>query len=316
MRLNRREFVQQGLLGSAVLASLSTEGFTAPGDDRNQTDRGFTAKEVYEHLRSLGAAWVDPQKTVDTFKADDPNAVVRGIAVGWMSYFESLRKAHELGCNLFVTHEPTYYDNFDRDPSVFTFEAARKKKAFINESGMVIVRCHDVWDHLPTIGIHDAWAQFLGLENRIAARSMDWNGSPSPGPPVCSVYAITPVKAAEFARMVAGKLVPLGQNAVLFVGPEDKIVRSVAIGTGAVTPFRQMVQELKADLAICTDDDFCYWKHASLAIDMGYPVIVVNHACSEEPGIQRLAEHLAEKFRPVPVHHIPQKCMFKCLGAS
>ena len=53
---------------------------------------------------------------------------VKGIAVGWMSYFDSLRRAVALGCNLFVTHEPTYYDHLDADRSVFEFDIARAKK--------------------------------------------------------------------------------------------------------------------------------------------------------------------------------------------
>ena len=92
------------------------------------------------------------------------------------------------------------------------------------------------------------------------------------------------------------------------------MIRSVAIGTGAITPFRQMVQDLRTDLAVCTDDGFTFWRDGSLAVDMEYPVVVVNHPCAEEVGLQRLAEHLKAKFPQVPVHHIPQKCMFKSLG--
>ena len=90
---------------------------TAPIEPR-QASTTVTAGNVHEYLRSLGADWVNPNRTVDTFKAGGPEAVVKGIAVGWLSYFDSLRKAHELGCNLFITHEPTYYDHRDRDESV------------------------------------------------------------------------------------------------------------------------------------------------------------------------------------------------------
>jgi hypothetical protein len=39
---------------------------------------------------------------------------------------------------------------------------------------------------------------------------------------------------------------------------------------------------------------------------MGQPVIIVNHPCSEEIGMQGLAEHLAEKFPQVPgIQKIP-----------
>lgn len=271
-----------------------------------------TAGDVHEYLRSLGADWVNPNRTVDTFKSGGPEIVVKGIAVGWLSYLDSLRKAQELGCNLFITHEPTYYDHRDRDQSVFVFETARKKKEFIEDSGIAVVRCHDVWDRVPEVGIRDAWAQFLDLEKKLEARI---EADQSKGKPFCGVYEIAPVKAGELAQRVADKLSAFGQDAVLFIGPDNKLVHSVAVGTGAITPFRQMVKDLKPDIVICTDDGFSFWRDGSLAIDMQYPVIVVNHPCSEEIGMQKLAEHLAEKYPQIPVHHIQQTCMFKSITA-
>ena len=77
-----------------------------------------------------------------------------------------------------------------------------------------------------------------------------------------------------------------------------------------------MVRDLGADIVICTGDGFSFWRDGSLAIDMGQPAIIVKRPCSEEIGMQRLAEHLAQKFPQVPVHHIPQKCMFKVISSG
>ena len=321
--MDRREFMERSMLGATAFSAVTLHGRTSiragenalVGPHQVATDAGatVTAGGVHEHLRSLGAEWVNPNRTVDTFKAGGPETVVKGIAVGWLSYFDSLRKAQKLGCNLFITHEPTYYDHLDRDQSVFVFETARKKKEFLENSGMAVLRCHDVWDRVPEIGIRDAWAQFLGLEKEIEARIAT---DRSKGKPFCGVYEIAPIKAGELAQKVADKVAVFGQNAVLFIGPEGKIVRSVAVGTGAITPFRQMVHDLKADIVICTDDGFSFWRDGSLAIDMQYPAIVVNHPCSEEVGMQKLAEHLSKKFPQIPVHHIAQKCMFKAVSPS
>ncbi|NIM48046.1 MAG: hypothetical protein GTN78_00585 [Gemmatimonadales bacterium] len=316
--MDRREFIQQSMVGATALSVLSFRGgvpvradVNAPGEPcqtDNQAGSALTTGDVHNYLRSLGAEWVQANNTVDTFKAGGPGFTVQGIAVGWMSYFGSLRKARELGCNLFITHEPTYYDHRDRDESVFSFAAARMKREFIGRSGLTIIRCHDVWDRVPEIGIRDAWARFLGLETEIEARITT---DQSRGRPFCGVYEITPVEAGTLARRVAGKVATLGQDSVLFIGPERKLVSSVAVGTGAITPFRQMVEDLKADVVICTDDGFSFWRDGSLAIDMEYPVIIVNHPCSEEVGMRKLAEHLSEKFPQISVHHIAQTCMFR-----
>ncbi|MCU0520850.1 MAG: Nif3-like dinuclear metal center hexameric protein, partial [Anaerolineae bacterium] len=107
------------------------------------------AKDVQVYLRSLNSGWVDLEKTVDTFKCGDPEAEIRGIAVSWMSTTAALRTALAANCNLFITHEPTYYDHYD-DPKgwAFSFEGTRAKRAFIEENGLTIIRCHDLWDQV------------------------------------------------------------------------------------------------------------------------------------------------------------------------
>ncbi len=320
--MDRRKFMQQGILGVSAFSVMVSDqiGVAGGGVDSTEPQRDagkhgtgeVTAGDVQSYLRGMGAAWIDPEKTVDTFKAGDESTVITGIAVGWMSYLEALKRARELACNVFITHEPTYYDHYDREQSVFAFDTAKKKREFIRQSGMAIIRCHDVWDRVPEIGIRDAWAGFLGLDKEISRRI---SSDGAAGRPFCGVYEIPARKAEEYARHVATKLAGFGQNTVQLIGPADKLVRSVAVGTGAITPFREMVSELQADLVICTDDGFSFWADGSLAIDMEYPVIVVNHPCSEEIGVRRLAGILAEKYPQVPVHHLPQTCMFRSITA-
>lgn len=99
------------------------------------------------------------------------------------------------------------------------------------------------------------------------------------------------------------------------LGPPDKTVRTVAIGTGVITLLGTTIVDLKADLALCTDDGLLTGATGRTAIDMGYPVIVVNHLCAEEVGMVQLANHLREKYPAVPVHQIAPKCMFATISA-
>ena len=121
------------------------------------------AQDVQDYLQSLAGQWQYPADTVDTFKAGDPTAKVRGIAVGWMSYTWALQRALELDCNVFITHEPTYYNHWDNDPALFRFPGAREKRRFIEDNELVIIRCHDLWDQIPDIGIPDSWGKLLDL---------------------------------------------------------------------------------------------------------------------------------------------------------
>jgi putative NIF3 family GTP cyclohydrolase 1 type 2 len=257
------------------------------------------AYELQEYLRSLNTGWVNLKESVDTFKSGNPNHDIKGIAVGWMSYLWALHHAIALGCNLFITHEPTFYTHLENDNNIFQYEGARKKLNFIEQSGLIILRCHDLWDGMANIGIPDSWADLLGFSN------------PIDGEGFFRVYDVKGNTAIDIARQVLEHTKSLGQQGIQLTGPADKPVNRVAIGTGAITPFMTLTEKYKADLVICVDDGIFYCFDGAYAIDTEIPMIVVNHAVSEEAGMINLAKHLQEKFPHIPVHHIPQRCMYQ-----
>ncbi|MCY4538926.1 MAG: Nif3-like dinuclear metal center hexameric protein [Chloroflexi bacterium] len=257
------------------------------------------AQDVQDYLQSLAGEWQYPVDTVDTFKAGDPHAVARGIAVGWMSYTWALQRALDLDCNVFITHEPTYYSHWDNDEDILRLAPVRAKKRFIEENGLVIIRCHDLWDQMTGMGIPDAWGQHLAL------------GKAIDGDTYIRVYETGGQRAGDLARRVAGCTAAYGQPGVQLIGSEEKLVHRVSIGTGAITPYLECVERFAIDLAICTDDGMEYWRDGGFAIDMDIPIIAVNHMVSEEVGIERLSEQLRRRFPAIPVHHIRQRCMYR-----
>jgi len=293
--MNRRRFI------SSVPSLATPLAVAGPAVCRAEAAGGVTAGEVHGYLKSLDGGWVQWEKTVDTFKSGAPETVVKGIAVGWMSYTHALKRALELGCNLFVTHEPTYYNHRDNDPAIFRFPAVKAKREFIESTGLVIIRCHDVWDQYPKIGIPQGWGRLLEL------------GDPIGGAGYFYVYDGKGRTAGAVARQLAARTASLGQPGVQLIGPENKPVNRIVLGTGAITPMFQFIEKLAADMAICTDDGFTYWRDGAYAMDAGFPVAVVNHPVSEEYSMSLLARHLSEKFPQVPVHHIPQRCMYRLL---
>ena len=80
------------------------------------------------------------------------------------------------------------------------------------------------------------------------------------------------------------------------------------MGTGAITNFRAMFS-LEADVLVLTDDGTRLWEFAVWSEDTGVPLILVNHATAEEPGMRNLAAYIEETFR-VPVHFIQQGCLY------
>ncbi len=255
-----------------------------------------TAQDIHKHLWTFEAGWVDdPSKSVDTFKAGNPETEVRELAVAWKAHMGTLVEATEAGCNVFVCHEPLYCDHHDVDESFFRFEAVQQKRDWLEERGMVVMRCHDVWDFVQEIGIIDSWAAALGLSNPLPEST-----------PVYKVYDVAGRSAGDVAAQIAEGVSELGGEWVQLLGSEETPVTRLAIGVGAGTPFQLFVEKLEADMAVCTDDGYTFWREGALAMDMGVPLVVVNHCVAEDAGMRNLALHLEETFPGIPVHFFPQ----------
>ncbi len=54
-------------------------------------------------------------ETVDLVKAGDPSQELKGAALTFMATSQVIEKTIELGANLLITHEPTFYNHLDID---------------------------------------------------------------------------------------------------------------------------------------------------------------------------------------------------------
>jgi len=246
---------------------------------------------------SVGS-WVDWSRTSDRFLSGDPEVTAKGIAVSWMPTFSNLKRAWVRGLNLFVTHEPLYVFEAKGGPVPLGREAWAEKKRWLDETGMVVYRCHDVWDDYPEIGIHGAWADFLGFTGKPVASGRFYE-----------VHEVGDLTLRQLAERILEKVRTLGQEAVHMVGDLDKKVSRIALGTGAITDYREMFN-LGADVLLLTDDGTRLWESGQWSQDMGVPLLLVNHSTAEEPGMRTLAQYIQERFPEVLVEQIPVGCLY------
>ena len=248
------------------------------------------ANDFREHCKQV-AHWVNWENTVDQFMAGNSDAEVRGIATTWLATNARLHEASSLGLNFVIAHEGAFYPQYQGTPSGDRHHA--EKRRLIDELGITLMRCHDTWDRMPEFGIPDAWARFLGF--------------PTEPRPVESFYKICLVgdyTVEEVARLVLGKVRSLGQEVVHIVGDRKAKVSRMAVGTGAITRLPEM-HALGADILLVTDDGISTTGSGLWSLDLGVPMLIVNHATAELPGMMAMVGYIERHFPGVPVKYLP-----------
>jgi len=305
--MDRRTFLGASGMGSLelVLAGRLSDPGAAGGNH-------LTAADVNAHLRSLCEV---AEPSVDRIVIGRPETVVSGIGTAWMPYWKTCRDAVKQGINTLVVHEPTFYAHWDldtKDSDYFAGQPGRddyvrlrdEKIEWINDNGLVIIRCHDVLDKIAGFGIPFALGQILGFADRDLIRSKTF----------FNVYRVEPKPAAQVARDIAARLKALGQPGVAFYGDPDYRVRSVGVGTGCICDPIGFA-DLKPDLFIGIDDTIRTWIQTTYAEDTGRPLVVINHGTSEEYGMRLLNAHLKETFPNEKVVHLNQGCSYRWITA-
>lgn len=261
----------------------------------------MTAQELLDDL--ISTSGYRPANTVDRIIIGDPGKPIRRVLTTWICSLRAVRAAIDGGYDAIITHEPTFYFHRDElenmnvldDGSVIK-QAGLEKKKLIECNGLAVIRIHDSWDVRPGWGMADAWVRTLGFGEPVAAASDGFQRR----------YDIEPVTLETLARRVASKTAALGEPTVQAIGDLGMPVSKICIGPGYASTV-QMAKEMGCDVNIMCDDGSLFWMDIQCAVDMGHPIIRVNHGTSEEPGAALIAQYVNEHYKGVHADHLPHK---------
>ncbi len=260
----------------------------------------MTVGELHEYFVGK-AEWVDREHTPDIIEAGDPNQEVSKIGVGWSACTQNLLAAAEDGCDLFITHEPSFCDVWSPEAAKRETDWGKKRLAILEENSLALFALHDTWDVWPEVGIHDSWASLLGLHNLLEREA------PLPRLRV-SLYEIPETTLDRFAGHVASKVLEFGQHGVIVHGQPSKRVSKVAIGTGCCLPESNMLSR-GADVLVHALDCSTQTMTRLPLLDLGASIIEVEHSVAEMPGMQQLASYINSTFQDLEAvfyKHEPQ----------
>jgi len=248
----------------------------------------MTVKELYDYF--LGKAdWVNREHTPDIIEFGNPDAEVSKIGVGWSACTMNLRAAAGDGCDLFITHEPSFCDVWSPEAAKRETEWGRRRLAILEENSLALIALHDTWDVWPEAGIHDAWVALLGLDKLLERKS------PLPRLRV-SLYETPETSLRLFAEHVAARVGEFGQHGVIVHGDLTRRVNKVAVGTGCCLPEAEMLS-CGADVLVHALDGSPQSVIRLPLLDLGASIIEVEHAVAEMPGMRQLAAYINGTFR-------------------
>jgi putative NIF3 family GTP cyclohydrolase 1 type 2 len=256
----------------------------------------LTARDVIARIQAhLVVPW--QRETVDTFKAGNPDAEVKGIAVTMMATLDVLERAAAAGQNLIITHEPTFYNHLDKPDDLEQREndpVLAAKRAFIQEHGLVIWRFHDHWHRRKPDGIEAGMTHALGWE-----KFQDSGNQ--------YLFAIPETDLEHLASDLKTRL---HIRVIRVVGDRKLKVRKVALVPGA-SGFAKETRALEiSDVQVLVTGEPREWEtveYVADAVTEGKPkaLIILGHIPSEQAGMEECARWLKTFVSEAPVEFVP-----------
>ena len=243
--------------------------------------------------QNIGVPWTEP--TVDTFKDGDPATPVTGIAVTMMATFDVLQRAAARGANLVITHEPTFYDHFDK---LDVLEAEHDsvtaaKRAFIREHRMVVVRMHDHWHRRRPEPMATDLARVLGWERYRAGSEF--------------LYRLPEATLGELAATIRRRL---PAPTLRVVGDSGLRVTRIGIAPGAAGFDAQRHLLQRDEVEVLVIGEAREWEtveYVADAVSAGRrkALIILGHVPSEQDGMEQFARWLGGLVKEVPIVFVP-----------
>jgi len=256
---------------------------------------GRTIQEVIDTI--LKAMPVVPlPNTVDTYKSGDPSCPVTGIVTTFLASHAVIRRAIEIGANLIITHEPTFYSHSDEVNWLAGDPVYEAKRQLLEEHRITVWRFHDYWHSHRPDGV------LTGVNKRLG-----WEKYTEPEARSFPVYNLPTTSVHDLAVYLKAKL---GAQIVRVVGDAEMNCRRVALAVGASGGRRQIQFLGQENVDALVAGEVNEWETVEYVRDANaqgrkLALILVGHVNSEEPGMEYLVEWLRERFPDLAITHVP-----------
>ncbi|MGG4141812.1 Nif3-like dinuclear metal center hexameric protein [Paenibacillus algorifonticola] len=252
-------------------------------------------------IKDLKAGIEVPAPTVDQLSFGHEHTIVKGIVTAFSATHSIIEQASALGANLIVSHEGVFYSHHEAGDWLSNDAVVEAKADAIEKAGIGIFRFHDyMHGYQPDIVL-------IGL-----LRKLGWMAAETQ--PAEAIVDIPAMQLTEVAEYLKSKLnIPYVRAA----GEPTMLCKRIGIlvgyrgGGSSAIP---LLQQQNVDLIIAGEGP--EWETPEYIRDALHQgrskaLIMLGHAESEEPGMEYLAEMLAEKYPKLPVYFLADAPVFQ-----
>ncbi|PSK81776.1 Nif3-like dinuclear metal center hexameric protein [Prolixibacter denitrificans] len=285
------------LLPFSLLLHVMVVGIVpAKASDVLSKDDSLTCREVVEQIKQHVTCSWNEGKTVDTFKAGNPDEKVTGIVTTMFATMDVLREAVKQNCNFIIAHEPLFYNHLDETDFQKNDPVYLEKLKYINDHHLVVWRFHDHWHRTSPDGIYVGMVRKLGWAKYRKGDSY-------------MVFEFPETTLKDLAEHLKQKF---PQGVIRVVGDPGMKLTGVALAVGAPGADRQRQLLNRDDVQVVITGEAREWETPEYALDAtqqgrSKAFIMMGHVLSEQAGMDYCAEWLGGFISGLPIKFIPNK---------
>lgn len=260
-------------------------------------------------------------KGCDDYKCGDPDVECTGVVTALTPNISVIRKAIELGANLIVVHEPTFYTSDDGPGwfEEFDNEVYKEKKKLLDDKGIVVWRDHDHMHANNPDSIFTGVLKYLGWLDKAKVDS-------DTGLFAHYLVEIPETSVKDLADYIIEKI---GLNGARIVGdPESKVSKVAFVGHLFPNEYRKkdgskgeysvkVIETMEKFADVIIPGEVIDWTTLSYvrdASELGKNKAVINigHFNWEELGMKYMKDWLSELVEnKVEVTYVPSGDMYR-----
>ncbi len=265
----------------------------------------MTVQEIIDGIiKKTGLKPFPADKTCDQLIIGSNEMKVTKIVTSFMATVEVIQKAADIGANLIITHEPTWFTGMDATEWVESDPVYLEKRKLIEEHNIAIWRFHD---HMH-MGKEDGIYRGYELE-------FDWGKYKIQNPESFEQFGVCyQIPKTTLEKLCLYFKEKLDMKVIQIVGdPKMQVERvGVLVGGGSLglgieeLPMRLMHGN-QLDLLICgdiTEWTISAYVRDAAAMGMNKGMLVLGHERSEEMGMKHLESWMKDIVGDIEVEFI------------